>query len=538
MRRTAIREVFPGHYYHFGLATSIRDVCHRMKNFNLEEIALAINIDGVPLFDSSTASLWPILGNIIPYKEVFMIGVYYGQKKPEDPNEFLSQFVEEAVEIYENGIMIREKLYKFSIKLIVCDAPAKSFVLGVKGCTGFHSCTKCVTKGKTLKYRRCFPKLNATRRTDATFLEYRDKKYHECKTCLDNIPGVGLVSSVTLDYMHLILLGVVKRLLLLWLHGDNSYRLGRLQIKKISKLLKNIRLYIPNDFGRKPQSLEFVKLWKAIEFRQFLLYTGPIVLRKVLSDGMYNHFMTLHVLIRILCEVEQHQDKLDYAENLAKHFIRSFGEIYGVHLITHNVHGIIHLVEDARIHGSIEKFSAFKFENFMQTLKKMVRKPDKPLQQIARRYGEIQTAKTTCSDNNEISDDLNLIASSSHNEGPLPESCCNPQYKIIRSSKFTIRAGGQADSCCILKNGDIFTVSNIATCRDTQELMIIGRKLAFEDNFFNIPCPSLALGIYKMKNISNQQLSLHPLSDIINKCVKLPYKSSFVIFPFLHTNNH
>lgn len=539
-KRTDIREVFPGEYHHFGLASSIQDVCDRIGNLKVDDIAIAINIDGVPLFKSSSAALWPILGNIIPYKEVFMIGVYYGHKKPQDANIYLNEFVEEAIELSTNGIMIGGKNYKFSIRFIIADAPAKSFILCVKNFNGFNSCTKCVTKGKTVKNRRCFPKLNAKRRTDEDFSNYRDQKYHERRTCLDSIAGLGLVSNVTLDYMHLILLGVVKKMLMLWIHGENNYRLGRLQIMKISKRLKNdMRPFIPQDFGRRPQSLEFLKEWKATEFRQFLLYTGPIVLRKILPENMYNHFMTLHVLIRILCDVEQHRNKLDYATQLAKHFITSFATIYGVHHLTHNVHGIIHLVEDARLYGSIEKFSAFKFENFMQTLKPMVRKSEKPLQQIARRCGEIQKMKTACSKYaQDINDHLVPVGTSLHVEGPLPENCSNPQYKVIQSSNFTIRTHGNADSCCVLKNGDIIDVQNIAVCRETREFVIIGRQLTAREDFYTIPCPSSLLGIHKVKrNTCVERLTIHALSDIAKKCVKLPHKLGFVIFPFLHDDN-
>jgi len=327
-------------------------------------------------------------------------------------------------------------------------------------------------------------------------------------------------------------------MLILWIHGENTYRLGRLQILKISKRLESdMKPFISKEFGRRPQSLEFLKLWKATEFRQFLLYTGPIVLRKILPKAMYNHFMTLHVLIRILCDAEQHQNKWNYVESLAKHFIRSFAKIYGVHHVTHNVYGIIHLVEDAKLHGSIEKFSAFKFENFMQKLKNMIRKPEKPLQQIARRYEEIQNTKTTCSHYNEsTNDNLVPVATSLHVNGPLLENCINPQYKIIQSSNFTIKITGNADNCCILKNGDIFEVQNIASCRETRELMIIGRQLTSKEDFFTIPCQSTLLGIYKVKYTSSKSLSLRSLSAIVNKCVKLPHKSGFVVFPYFHTN--
>lgn len=90
-KQTDIQAVFPGEYYHFGLISSIQDFCNRIENLTIDEIAIAINIDGVPLFNSSTAALWPILGNIIPYKKVFMIGVYYGHQKPQDANIYLAR---------------------------------------------------------------------------------------------------------------------------------------------------------------------------------------------------------------------------------------------------------------------------------------------------------------------------------------------------------------------------------------------------------------------------------------------------------------
>lgn len=101
---------------------------------------------------------------------------------------------------------------------------------------------------------------------------------------------------------------------------------------------------------------------------------------------------------------------------------------------------------------------------------------------------------------------------------------------------YTIKTTGNADNCCILKNGDIFEVQNIASCRETRELMIIGKQFTFKEDFFTIPCPSSLLDIYRVKYVRAERLSLRPLSDIVNKCVKLPYKTGFVVFPFLHTD--
>jgi len=55
-------------------------------------------------------------------------------------------------------------------------------------------------------------------------------------------------------------------------------RLNRKAINKISHLLLLNRSSTPKEFVRKPRSITDVKHWKAVEFRNFLLYTGPVVL--------------------------------------------------------------------------------------------------------------------------------------------------------------------------------------------------------------------------------------------------------------------
>lgn len=56
--------------------------------------------------------------------------------------------------------------------------------------------------------------------------------------------------------------------------------------------------------------------------------------------------------------------------------------------MSHNVHSLVYLVNDVKRFGLLDNFSAFKFENYMQILKKYIREADKPLQQVVRRYIE------------------------------------------------------------------------------------------------------------------------------------------------------
>ncbi|CAM4659262.1 unnamed protein product [Leuciscus chuanchicus] len=111
-----------------------------------------------------------------------------------------------------------------------------------------------------------------------------------------------MVSGFPLDYMHLVCLGVMRRLLHLWLKlGPLTCRLSGFHINTLSERLVNARRYVPMEFARKPRALREIDRWKATEFRQFLLYTGPVMMKDLLTTEVYKNFMLLFVGIFILC---------------------------------------------------------------------------------------------------------------------------------------------------------------------------------------------------------------------------------------------
>jgi hypothetical protein len=81
---------------------------------------------------------------------------------------------------------------------------------------------------------------------------------------------------------------------------------------------------------------------------------------------------------------------LQFAQDLLNYFVKSFEVIYGKHLISHNVHGLLHLCQDYKLFGPLENVSCFPFENFMKTFKVLLRKHEKPLEQIVKRYKEMK----------------------------------------------------------------------------------------------------------------------------------------------------
>lgn len=124
-------------------------------------------------------------------------------------NQYLNHFITEFKYLQENGFNICNKIVKLKASKLLCNAPAKSFVLCTKGHTGFYSCTKCTQAGSFINNRLALLETNAELRTDESFKTKLDDEFHRGTSPLENI-NIGLVSQVPLDGMHLVFLGVMK----------------------------------------------------------------------------------------------------------------------------------------------------------------------------------------------------------------------------------------------------------------------------------------------------------------------------------------
>lgn len=366
-------------------------------------------------------------------------------------------------------------------------------------------------------------------------------EYQNGITILKNIPNFKPIDDVPLDYLHLICLGVMKKLINLWLCGPLPVRILFKFVKIISYRLVKIQNFTPNDFARKPRSLNEYRYWKGTEYRNFLLYTGPVVLKGILKPNVYENFLVLHVAISILCNTNyvKNDNDIEYADKLLRLFVSQFQIIYGKEYVSHNIHNLLHITSDVKKFGSLDEYSAFRFENFNASIKKIMRKFDKPLQQLAKRYSEIEN-----NTNETFKLNTKHVCSKPHTNGPLIDYFSKDessilQFKCFSFNKLSITSECLKNGSCILNNDTVVFVQNIVS--KSNEIFILYNKLTYNQsrsNFYTSPCSSTNITIQKVsETVANNSLFACNILNIKAKVWRIPLKNEFIAFPIIHTYN-
>ncbi|KAG1693759.1 hypothetical protein GQR58_006991 [Nymphon striatum] len=475
-----VANVGGGFYHHFGIETSVMSEIQtnsQVEILDIQSVCLQLNVDGLPLFKSSNTQFWPILGRIVkPYEsKPFPIGIFSGDSKPSSIKDFLQNFVDEMIILRDTGIKIPETDHSIRVEIscVICDTPARAFVKQTKGHSGYSGCDKCSQRG-LWKGKMTFPDTNAALRTDLQFNKMTFEEHHIGQSPFTNL-GLGMVSQFPIDYMHLVCLGVMKKLLFLWRKGPLLCRQGLRFTTCVSELLVDFKSYMPREFLRKGRSLKEVDRWKATEFRQFLLYTGPVILKDALPLRFYNHFKLLSIAIYCLSSPLFCRAYCDYANQLLIAFVSQFGQLYGDDQYTYNVHGLVHLSNDVSRFGELDQFSSFVFESYLGKLKKLVRKPQYPLQQVIRRLSE---KHGLCKTKADIPPEG--IVKKNHNHGPrVQEYSVYRQFEQLRLPDIylSIHRGDN----CILSNEKVGLIRNILSPSDdsTERILVIEWIMAY-----------------------------------------------------------
>lgn len=513
--------------------------------------SININIDGLPLFKNGTAQVWPILVNVAERPEIppIIAGIFYGHNKPKKVEQYLQPFVDEML-IINDGILINGQKLTVRIRSIICDAPARAFVKGdtgflglgirfdhlvVIGVVNFNSingCLKCCTIGEFSKDLRTtiFPQSNAPLRTDRGFRERLYSGHHQeykisqerkiirtpIETPFLKLPIDMIHDFIVSDSLHLLHLGVMKKLLLTYKDGNrNIAKWSAKLIKELSDTLVAIKL--PIEIHRAMRGLDYVNHWKASEFGTFLNYIGIVVFKKVLNKEHYKNFVRLFCATTI-CSTNYYKRFLPVAKVLFNQFIDKYYEQFGS--VTSNIHNLVHVVDEIERKGPLPSISTYPFENHLQQIKKTVRSGRLPLSQIINRMSERD------SHNFQVSSDNQTFPSFKE-----PSKIDKSQFhRLLINSNCTLRSKS-VDKWFLTKEHQIIGM-NFANSEGIYGNEIITPKsLLFDD-----PLTSFCLNVFIIKGkLTYNDQRLYPMNSMLCKLVIVISDNDTVFVPMLHT---
>lgn len=428
--------------------------------------------------------------------------------------------MDDLSQLLQNGLTFRGRSLTVLVSSFICDAPARAFVKQIKCHNGYSGCDKCHQVGEW-RNKMTYPETTVRLRSDEEFAAMVDEDHHTNPSPLSGT--VKMVSQFPIDYMHLCCLGVTRKLIHFWLRGKNvTTRQPSKVVSALSEKLVNLCAHVPSEFARKPRDLTEIDRWKATELRQFMIYTGPVVLKDVLPQELYDNFMLFSVGMFLLLSPNLHATMIDFAERMLVAFVNNFGELYGKEEVVFTIHQVIHLADEYRLFGALDNVSSFPFENFLGKMKKMLRKPHQPLQQVVKRLSEAPVSLIKPPTEQPVLFEL-------HQEGPLPpQLSLSQQYRKVITKDFCLSTK-QGDNCIVVGH-NIALVQNIVKSSGT--VYVIYKKFNSTEPHFSYPCPSAYIGCYRVYDLHNgfDVVQLHN----IKKSVLFPDKDSWIAIPLLH----
>ena len=495
-----------GQYLYLGLKEGILDILSSNANslLSIDTIQLSVSVDGLPLFKSTAVALWPILCSFEHFAP-FVVCLFLGKSKPHPVEDFLADFIEEFCILKRTGIEFDSKIITVSIFSFVCDAPARALLKCIKSHTGYYACERCTIKGKWNGRVVYDTQDECHARTDQHFVNV-DYEDHQLKRSPLIDCGMSCVHDFSLDYMHLVCLGVVRRMLHFFKQGPKNKpcRLSRAHLSTVSASLLDYRGKMPSEFARQPRGLDELDRWKATEFRQFLLYTGPLVLKHFLHPKVYLHFLTLSIAVSFLLDSdsEKRNTYLQYAQELLQCFVKNCKSVYGDTFNVYNIHNLMHLSDDVEhFRCSLNEVSAFQFENYLQRLKKLIRNAHNTIVQIVKRLQEFRQMD-----------------------------------KRFKHKSLKMKISTLAKDSCFLLSNDTYGIIRDVRSDDTFMCDIIHIDKA--ESLYKKPCDSKLLNIIYIRNFQSAKRNMIERCQIERKAICLSYNDGYVLMPLLHGPEH
>lgn len=349
-------------------------------------VYIIINTDGAQIINSKNFSVWPLwlaIGNLPPilrysFCNITLASLWCGRKPNWDLvfEDLKDELNRDVPSICVNGVPMN---LTFTPIFLVADLIAKASILNMKQYNGFYGCNLCDERGIHKDNSHQYPHTNAlVMRTPLSYAkslsstlagskkERANKEDPEKYT--KGVIGLAKIFEIisqlpltcTIDYMHQVLLGVVKHLL------NKIYEklLSLVQKQELNALVMSIKS--PTEIKRRVRGLNQLALFKASELKTWLLYVGPVFLKYFLLNddaSMYDDYLLLSHAIFLLLESSDVNDTT-IADDMLNSFCTSITARHPKWKTqSYNYHSLRHLGWQVSNFGPLWTTSAMAFES-------------------------------------------------------------------------------------------------------------------------------------------------------------------------------
>lgn len=269
------------------------------------DISIQWNDDGVQTFKSSKVSMCPLQVSINEFdyrlrkENILLCGLWAATEKP-IRHLFLQPFIDELKDLHIDGFECLPPnfeepiIIKVHIILAPVDSVERCALQNIHQFNGKYGCSLCLNPGEhvpvgngyTRVYRggKGMKRTESQHKTDAIKAETEDTVVNGVKgvSLLMLLPIFHIIRSFPPEYMHCVLLGVVKLFLLTWMDPKNCKKPWYIGTKSQIFDNKLLNMLPPCEITRTPQSVSNINQWKASEFKKFLIYYSLPYLKNLL----------------------------------------------------------------------------------------------------------------------------------------------------------------------------------------------------------------------------------------------------------------
>lgn len=251
-----------------------------------------------------------------------------------------------------------------------------------------------------------------------------------------------------------------------------------------------------------------------------------LVFRDSVADEVYKHFLLLHCAIYILNSPLLVQMYCNYANTLLRTFISHSAAIYGQKFVVYNIHSLSHLANECEAHGKLDGFSAFQFENKLQSIKASLKSGYKSLKQVAFRDLEKGQIDVILENGENV-----VVLSWKRKKHVVNEVVDGTQFRRICVNDVIFKCN-EKDACIKTYNNTIAVLLNIVHVQD--KVYFIGFSFSVAEDAYEYSLPSSNLGILKVAH-QNEERQIFLLTEIACKCWLMPDGDAYICVPLLHS---